>query len=739
MRRIVLLSEINPASVNLFNPLTQARDWYQLVSDAEVEQRTSAESFDFPAAIKLIADRCAESERGELVLRDWSHIDYIGFPFVKQPILDFGLRSQLKGIAKNLYSVATVRHPIEQYLSMRRLSALNDNWDEERLWRGIRLFSEAIQSMPWVRFEDFLLDPSGVLEKICDWMKVPFDSGYVNRWHDYHNISGDNFKRSLTIIEPQRRKFVPEDTWKRLAGNQDFFSVMELLGYPLPARLRRPIVAMTERVSPAGENDAWLAAEQLIEQADEAFSSHQWEVAIVHYQAALQVQSQNRHVSARLTECLVQTGEYAQALLETQRILDGDPLDEQALRQRVLCLETLGQSFEAIPYRRRLVEICPGDRENQFMLANQLTGVGCIDESITLYRRLLEQHHDGDGAAANYLLNLNYSDRRSAAEIANEHFRVGMRFADRPRKHIPRNSAADGRLRIGYLSSDFYVHPVGKIMRSILPHLDQTQFHVTAYYDKTSQDGLTAQIREQVETFHNIGDWADDRLAQQIDADQIDVLFDLGGYTAGGNRLRVLAQRAAPLQISFLGYPNTSALNTLDYRLTDRLADPPGLVDHLYGEKSLYLENGFLTWTPYEVVDDIVAAPAKGARLGSFNNVAKISPSTLRCWAEILRRAPDSTLVLKYGDRFSSETVCDRFRRLFAEHGVLPDRLEFRRAADTLKGHMELMAGVDLALDSFPYQGTMTSLECLSVGTPILSLCGDYYAHRTTSAMMMRL
>jgi predicted O-linked N-acetylglucosamine transferase (SPINDLY family) len=125
--------------------------------------------------------------------------------------------------------------------------------------------------------------------------------------------------------------------------------------------------------------------------------------------------------------------------------------------------------------------------------------------------------------------------------------------------------------------------------------------------------------------------------------------------------------------------------------------------------------------------------------LGSFNNVAKISPSCLQIWAEILKRTPDATLVLKYGDRFGEEIVCDRYRETFVQCGIMPDRLEFRRAADTLEGHLKLIADVDIALDSFPYQGTMTSLECLAMGTPILSLCGDYYARRATSAMMMRL
>jgi predicted O-linked N-acetylglucosamine transferase (SPINDLY family) len=234
-----------------------------------------------------------------------------------------------------------------------------------------------------------------------------------------------------------------------------------------------------------------------------------------------------------------------------------------------------------------------------------------------------------------------------------------------------------------------------------------------------------------------------------IRSDSLDVLIDLGGYTGGGNRLRVLSRRVAPTQASFLGYPNTSAIPCMDYHFTDRFADPPGLTDHLYGEQLIWLQHAMLAWRPYRIADEIrqeVSSDqldeAQGDSppvLGLFNNVAKISPSAIKTYAAIMRRVPESRLILKYGDRYGVDLLRDRYRREFAAHGVLPHRLEFRTRAESLEQHLRTLASVDLALDSFPYQGTMTSLECLSVGTPIVSCCGDYYAHRATSAMMMRM
>jgi predicted O-linked N-acetylglucosamine transferase (SPINDLY family) len=280
---------------------------------------------------------------------------------------------------------------------------------------------------------------------------------------------------------------------------------------------------------------------------------------------------------------------------------------------------------------------------------------------------------------------------------------------------------------------------VGKILQSLLPQHDKSQFHVSVYSDGKKNDKITKTIKNSVESFRETRGMTDEELLNAIDADGIDILFDLGGFTSGGNRLRLLARRAAPVQISFLGYPNTSALPTIDFRLTDRFADLAGQTNQLFAEQPIFMDNGFLAWEPYDVVSEVKGKRQGPARIGTFNNVAKISESAIDCWARILLRTPQSKLVLKYGDRFGSETVCDRFRMHFGKRGILPSQLEFKRQAETLKGHLELMADVDLALDPFPYQGTMTSLESLSVGTPLVSLCGEYYAQRATSAMMMRL
>ncbi len=743
MRSVALLSEINPKSQSIFHPLDQAQDWYGLVSDAELRAFKNDSAFEFVDAIKLICDRCNTSGLGELVLRDWSHIDFIGFPFCADAGFDFGLKKALADDFQSVRSVATVRHPIDQYISMRKLDVLAGAWDEEAVWRGIHRFATAIQEMKWLRFEDFLSRPNETLEKLCDWLDIPFDITYETRWHDYRNITGDASDAPSNRIERQPRKYVDEDTWQRLASNREFFETLDILGYPIPARFRAASFYLSKNVlEPDGshdEGDLAFFAEKQFESGKASYAEGNFDDAIVDLRSTQLLNPGLGQASELLADCLMETGEYDQALVETQRVLRSNPMNVESTRNHIKCIEALGDKFESATFRRRLMDLCPDDYENQFTLANQLTGMGCVEESITLYRDLLDRC-PSDGTATNYLLNLNYSSKQTLNEVAKEHFRIAMHFASRPRVNLVRSKPSDGRLRVGYLSSDFYVHPVGKISNAIFENHDRSRFKIVAYFDGRKRDKLTNQIRSKVDDFHDVNRMTDDQLMEQIDRDQIDVLFDLGGYTGGGNRLRVLAQRAAPVQISFLGYPNTTALNTVDYRITDKLADPPGLTDQVYSERSIYLESGFLTWQPYGAVSKIDHHVVNGApQLGSLNNVAKISPIAIDAWADILRRVPDATLMLKYGDRYGEELVCDRFRRTFAERGIMPYRLQFRRRSETLEGHLSLMAELDLALDSFPYQGTMTSLECLAVGTPIVSLCGEYYAHRATSAMMLRL
>ncbi len=776
MQGVCLLSEISPLGTAHFNPLRQAADWYSLIETDEVFDLSDRQAF--VDAIGLIQRRA--TERGlRLVIRDWSHLDWIGFPFVDSPPSNFswdaiddqaiepnaqnagevGLRSRWLGSR-----CATVRHPVDQYLSMKRLGALKEAWDDAVVWRGMREFAEAIQGMPWFRYEDFLAAPSETLKAICDAVDVSYDGAWIDRWASYDKITGDTPSHRRTVIAPTERKALEPEFWKCAGDHPDFHATLDLLGYSTPEPLRRKIfaseMASIQCVSRKGTQR--LAADRPIAArpnsletgpndgqhiksvcaSDKSFKD--WDDEVVRWRQVIAEDPTNLEAHLRLAEALRWIGEVNEAadtLLSLARRNTPFSVDFERQLLPLVCdtLDKADRRFEGIEFRRRLAQLEPENKHNLFQVSLLLAGVGEVDESLAYCRRLLETDRQHLAAAANFLLYINYSDRYSAAEIANEHFRLGMRFTQRAEVLESGERRPSAKLRVGYLGSDFFTHPVGKIMLPILQSHDRDRLHVTVYHDGKKSDANTDSTRKAVDVFKNIHGWDDDHVFREIRSDELDVLIDIGGYTGGGNRLGVLSRRVAPVQASFLGYPNTSAIQTIDYHITDRFADPPGLTEHLYGEQLVWLDHAMLAWRPYKIAKDIIAEPHSGPVLGAFNNVAKISPKALKTYAAIMRRVPDARLIFKYGDRYGVPAMRDRYRREFAANGVLPDRIEFRTRAESLDDHLRTMASVDLALDAFPYQGTMTSLECLAVGTPIVSCCGDYYAHRATSAMMMRM
>jgi len=214
----------------------------------------------------------------------------------------------------------------------------------------------------------------------------------------------------------------------------------------------------------------------------------------------------------------------------------------------------------------------------------------------------------------------------------------------------------------------------------------------------------------------------DQELAAQISADQIDILIDLNGHTSG-NRLAVFSKHIAPIQMSWLGYPSTTGLKSIAYRITDSIADPEDLNDDFYSEKLLRLPNGFLCYQPLENAPEIAkkeTSKKAPIRFGSFNNLAKISSQTFDAWAAAMHAVPNSTLYLKR-QQLIHQTARDH---------VINEKIE---------QHLNEYNEIDIALDSSPYNGTTTTLEALWMGVPVISLAGNTHASRVSSSILHRL
>ena len=213
--------------------------------------------------------------------------------------------------------------------------------------------------------------------------------------------------------------------------------------------------------------------------------------------------------------------------------------------------------------------------------------------------------------------------------------------------------------------------------------------------------------------------------------------MDLSGHT-GGNRLSAFARRPAPLQVTYLGYPNTTGMDVMDYRITDEVADPTSIADAFYAEKLIRLRNGFLCYSAPEFISHTDEAPCvkQGfVTFGSFNNISKLSPTTIRLWAEVLNHTPDSRLLLK-GKAFNDAQTCEYFVQQFEAQGIAAERLCLLAYAKNFAQHMALYDEIDIGLDSYPYNGTTTTFEALWMGVPIISRAGLTHSSRVGNSIM---
>jgi len=225
-----------------------------------------------------------------------------------------------------------------------------------------------------------------------------------------------------------------------------------------------------------------------------------------------------------------------------------------------------------------------------------------------------------------------------------------------------------------------------------------------------------------------------------IHEDGIDILIDLAGHT-GLNRLGIFACKPAPVQVSYLGYPNTTGLSTVDYRLTDDWADPPGLTERFYTEKLVRLPRGFLCYSPGQGVPEVGPLPALqdgNVTFGSFNILPKMTPAVVTLWSAILTAVPGSCLMLKNNSVADSATREDVYER-FTAHGIARERLQLLGRQATLAEHMATYNGIDIALDPFPYNGTTTSCEALWMGVPVVTLAGQAHAGRVGVSILAQI
>ncbi len=445
---------------------------------------------------------------------------------------------------------------------------------------------------------------------------------------------------------------------------------------------------------------------------------------------ALALRPRSADFLTNLGTVLEARGRPAEALALFEQARAEDPAHEGALASSGLALLSEGRVQEALDCLERCARLRPDSPSAANNLAGAYRVQGDMARAVEWYRAALAIDADFGPAHSNLLACLNFLPDTSTAEILAEHRRFGARLEAplQPHWRVHDNwRDADRRLRIGYVSGDFRKHAMAFSIAPVLARHDPESFEVICYANNAREDEVTARLRRSAHEWHRVVGISDNEMADRVRRDGVDILVDLSGHTAL-NRLPVFARKPAPVQAAWLGYVTSTGLAAMDYRLTDARADPPGADESGYTETLLRLP-----WvTVFEPAADsppVEVLPALAADRFTFaclNQLSKLTAEVVTLWARLLRAAPESRLLFgNAGDPGVQQRLVDAF----AVHGIAAARLAFRPKLP-VRDFLALHREIDLALDTFPYNGGATSCHSLWMGVPFVTLAGDRYMAR---------
>lgn len=415
--------------------------------------------------------------------------------------------------------------------------------------------------------------------------------------------------------------------------------------------------------------------------------------------------------------------------------LQCNPRFAQTLNNLGVAYTTTGHLTEALEYLSRAVAVAPTYAEAYNNLGWLFWDHGDMAQALRMYERCIELSPSSKNPSQNRLLALNYLHDVSPERVFEAHKAWGERFSNElglpfTEWHVTRNSRR--KLRIGYISPDFFQHSVSFFAQALLEHRTQDMFDVILYSNTTREDDKTELFKTMVPEgcWRKIVGQTAHEVANMIREDRIDILVELAGHTAN-NRLDVIALKPAPVQITYIGYNNTTGLGAVDYRITDAVVDPLD-TEQPFSEELIRLPGCFLCYTPparYPDVDQLPALREGFITFGSFSCLAKIGQPCIALWARVLREVPGSRLLVKNKGFYSAEVQAN-FVSQMKSHGIPEHRLKLMSLAPTSFEHLRIYNEVDIALDTFPYSNTTTTCETLLMGVPAVCLAGNTHGSR---------
>jgi len=394
-------------------------------------------------------------------------------------------------------------------------------------------------------------------------------------------------------------------------------------------------------------------------------------------------------------------------------------------------LDQLSMYEEALGYYQNALDVEPDNPIIHANMANTLKHLSRTDDAIAAQKKALKYAPKASWVYSNLLLTMIYASSVSPEELASTSMEFGKQIADPLLRTRPFTNDRDPnrKLRIGYVSPDFRNHVIAHFLSPIY-HCDKDNFELFAYSKNEVDHETTAYIKKYFDHWRDIKFTNDDKAADMIEADKIDILVDLAGHTAR-NGLMIFARKPAPIQVTWLGHPATTGMKAMDYRITDHYAEPIGMTEHLNSETLWRLPDIFCAYQASNRCPDVIDHPPfedNGyVTFGCFNNFTKVSDPALKTWAEILHKVPDARLLLEIPGIDNPKILAEVESRL-ANLGLPMDRLILvpRSSAN----QYVLYNKIDMALDPFPCVGGTTSMDTLWMGVPFVTLAGKHFTSR---------
>jgi predicted O-linked N-acetylglucosamine transferase (SPINDLY family) len=460
--------------------------------------------------------------------------------------------------------------------------------------------------------------------------------------------------------------------------------------------------------------------------------------AIPHCQAGLALAPQEPSLHYNMAVSLAKLGRLEEAAAHYRQAIAFKPDFWMAYHNLADVLRVLDRLDEALSVCQKAIQLKPDAKNAHFNLGRILGNLARHDEAMDACRQTLARWPDDPRPHSNLVYGLLFHPDIDAPTIRQElalwnqsHARP-LRSAIRP--HV-NDRHPDRRLRIGYVSPNFCSHVVGRNILPIFTHHDRNSFEIFCYSTQAVSDFMTENFRQRADHWREVSTLSPEQLAGQINTDRIDILVDLSLHLAG-NSLLVFARKPAPVQVTFAGYPGSTGLEAIDYRLSDPYLDPPEN-DSLYVEKTLRLPHTF--WC-YEAMGEPIipnsppAASTGRITFGNLNHLRKTNEFTFDLWSKVLRAVEGSRLVL-LSDQDSHR---QRTRDFFRSRGIAPERIEFCSSRPH-RAYLHLYHQIDIGLDTLPYNGHTTSLDALWMGVPVVTLVGQTVVGRAGYSQLMNL